>query len=143
MKAFVNEKKGGSNSKTILGAFFFALVFFVLNSSSAMADEATGKNAQSGGEQLNVSSVSRSFQASLEMKQTTLSIICFMLEKCPNEKDQVSVKVPSHVYTGVLQELQDRHASFLPASAPTPAAARAVFKLKAEDTGLEQTVCLY
>lgn len=143
MNAFAKQEKGRINANTVPAAFFVALLSFPFNAGTAGAQNCAEKSTQSANEGVIVSAAPRTLQASLEMKQTTLSIISFMLEKCPNAKDNVSAKVPTHVYAGVIQELQDRHAGFLPSGAQTPVEARAVFKLKAEETGLEQTVCLY
>lgn len=144
MKAIKSmQVKSNNNINTFFGAVFLALLSLMFNPNVALAEGTEVQNASAKTEQIIVNSVARTYQASLEMKQTTVSIISFMLEKSPNEKDHVSVKVPAHVYAGVLQEMQDRNVKFLPSDADIPASARAVFKLKAEGTGLEQTVCLY
>ena len=137
------SKQNDENSSKVLKAMLIALLSLMFNPMTAFAQGADVQSSPTVNEHIVVSATPRSFQASLEMKQTTLSIISFMLEKCPNEKDHASVKVPAHVFAGVIQELQDRNAKFLPPGATVPAAARAVFQLKAEDTGLQQTVCLY
>ncbi len=73
-------------------------------------------------------------------KLAVLSIIDFVLQNAQGATTTQMIRVSAQSYSLVLQELQNRQASFLAPGAKAPTAARAVFKLETEDPGLCQTV---
>jgi len=72
-------------------------------------------------------------------KLAVRSIIDFVLQNAQGATTTQTIRITAQNYSMVLQELQNRQASFLAPGAKAPANARAVFKLETEDPGLCQT----
>lgn len=85
----------------------------------------------------------RSFTPSPEIRQATASILQ-LVSSVPQTADRPNfvVNVPSYNFAGILQELQNRNARFVPAGTHAPASARVVFTLLSDKAGLSQTVYL-
>ncbi len=124
-----------SNSQSAFFKYFLLLSFTLLSLLSPAYAQDTKTSSIPG-----IEVVQKSYQTSPVVKAAAQSIMCMMQDMHNSHKDIVCVKVPSHNYVGILQELQNRDAKFVLPGEEVPAAAKTVFQLEAEHAGLRQTV---
>ncbi|MBX9725238.1 MAG: hypothetical protein K2X81_27790 [Candidatus Obscuribacterales bacterium] len=126
---------GNSNSQSVFFKCLLLLSFMMLNLLSPAFAQDIKTSSMPG-----VDVVQKSCQTSPVVKAAAQSIMCMMQDMHNSHKDLVCVKVPSHNYAGILQELQNHDAKFVLPGAEIPAEAKTVFQLEAEHAGLRQTV---